>query len=369
EMAEEFLRYADFNVIIVDWSLGNKLPIFQAVANTRLVGAQVALLVNYLIETIDLKADDVHIIGQSLGAQIAGYAGERIAGLGRITALDAAGPYFRDTPRRVRLDENDAKFVDAIHTDIGRIDLISLGTSTPSGHADFFPNGGHDQPGCVTSLLPLIAENGLFEGVGESLVCNHMRAIRYFNESINSPCQFLSFPCASEELFHAGLCQSCGDVGCSRLGFHADKNKPPPGQTVKYFLETAAQPPFCQYPYTVIVKFATGPWRTVSGHASVLLSGDKFKSSWVSLNGGEARTFAPGQTSSFRVGLSRDVGNVIAVSFKWQKSLSLGTLFSSPSVSIERITVYAHESGLRFQFCSKGQSLESGSVITLFQTC
>lgn len=31
--------------------------------------------------------------------------------------LDPAGPYFEDTDPRVRLDRNDALFVDVIHTD------------------------------------------------------------------------------------------------------------------------------------------------------------------------------------------------------------------------------------------------------------
>ncbi|CAG5132305.1 unnamed protein product, partial [Candidula unifasciata] len=245
EMAEEFLKKADFNVIIVDWALGNKPPVFQAVANTRVVGAQVALLVNYLISTNLTTADDIHIIGQSLGAHIAGYAGERVPGMGRISALDAAGPYFTDTPPPVRLDRTDAKFVDAIHVDAEPNSLIALGTPTPIGHADFFPNGGYDQPGCGEVRLSDLLENPLLEGLGEVLICSHLRAIKYYNESINTQCEFVAFPCASKELFEAGLCQSCGVEGCSRMGFPADQFKPPQGQNGTYFLRTASEPPFC----------------------------------------------------------------------------------------------------------------------------
>jgi len=39
-----------------------------------------------------------------LGSHIAGYAGERVDGLGRITALDPAEPYFQMMPNTVRLD-------------------------------------------------------------------------------------------------------------------------------------------------------------------------------------------------------------------------------------------------------------------------
>lgn len=68
------------------------------------------------------KVEDFHIIGHSLGAHIAGYAGEKLISLdngklGRITALDPAQPLFQDMPEFVRLDPGDAEFVDVIHTD------------------------------------------------------------------------------------------------------------------------------------------------------------------------------------------------------------------------------------------------------------
>jgi len=48
----------------------------------------------------------------------------------------------------VRLDPKDALFVDAIHTDGQRIWQLGWGMMDPVGHADFYPNGGDDQPGC-----------------------------------------------------------------------------------------------------------------------------------------------------------------------------------------------------------------------------
>ena len=51
-----------------------------------------------------------------------------------------------------RLDPTDAKLVDVIHTD-GRDGTLDsgLGLSRPCGHVDFYPNGGHVQPGCGPS--------------------------------------------------------------------------------------------------------------------------------------------------------------------------------------------------------------------------
>lgn len=70
---------------MVDWSKGNGFPYTKATANTQIVGAEVALFINYLIEQYDAKASNFHIIGHSLGGQTAGYVGERVKGLGRIT--------------------------------------------------------------------------------------------------------------------------------------------------------------------------------------------------------------------------------------------------------------------------------------------
>ena len=72
------------NVISVDWGAGSGVPYSQAAANTRVVGAQVALMINYLLSR-GCSADQIHIIGHSLGAHTAGYAGNHIPGLGRIT--------------------------------------------------------------------------------------------------------------------------------------------------------------------------------------------------------------------------------------------------------------------------------------------
>jgi pancreatic triacylglycerol lipase len=80
----------------------------------------------------------VHLLGHSLGAHTVGYAGERITGLGRITGLDPAEPYFQYMPPHVRLDPTDAKFVDAIHTDTRTILLLGEFLSKPHSKGDDF---------------------------------------------------------------------------------------------------------------------------------------------------------------------------------------------------------------------------------------
>lgn len=51
-MKDELLKSQDVNIIVVDWA-GGSLPLYtQATANTRLVGMEIAYLINYLVVSI-----------------------------------------------------------------------------------------------------------------------------------------------------------------------------------------------------------------------------------------------------------------------------------------------------------------------------
>lgn len=67
---------------------------------------------------------DIYLIGHSLGSHISGFTGKTFTSLtghrvGRITALDPAGPCFSHVDPELRLQSSDAAFVDVIHTDAG----------------------------------------------------------------------------------------------------------------------------------------------------------------------------------------------------------------------------------------------------------
>ncbi|GBM52173.1 hypothetical protein AVEN_170763-1, partial [Araneus ventricosus] len=62
--------------------------------------------------------------------------------------MDPAGPYFSNVEPVVRLDRADALFVDAIHTNAAPTRFQGFGLPDSIAHFDFFPNGGHLQPGC-----------------------------------------------------------------------------------------------------------------------------------------------------------------------------------------------------------------------------
>ncbi|KAK3612361.1 hypothetical protein CHS0354_011082, partial [Potamilus streckersoni] len=209
-MKNELLKAGDFNVLVVDWGKGSRVGYDQAVANTRVVGAEIARLIKRLEETFGANPEDFHVIGHSLGAHISGYAGERLPNLGRITGLDPAGPQFENKDKIVRLDPTDAKFVDVIHTAGRRVAFL--------------------------------------------VVCGHNLAQVYFTESINSECPFKAYRCESYEDFKQGGCMPCSDVACGYMGFHADRAKPPAGTTnVKYFLDTGKSAPFCRHHYQITV--------------------------------------------------------------------------------------------------------------------
>lgn len=75
-------------MICVDWEAGATLPNYvRAAANTRLIGKQLAFLMQNLQKHKALDLSRVHIIGFSLGAHVSGFAGSELQGLRRITGL------------------------------------------------------------------------------------------------------------------------------------------------------------------------------------------------------------------------------------------------------------------------------------------
>ena len=222
DTAPLLLQLGDFNVIGVDWSLGAaKMNYYKSVANIRLVGAQVGLLVTALEETYGISPIDVHIIGHSLGAQTAGYAGKTISGLGRISALDPAGPAFYNNDTRVRISPSDAAFVDVLHTNGDTSLSGGLGLINPVGTADFYVNGGKDQPGCDNNL------------------CSHNRAVGIYMETIRKRrfghrCSFTAYPCEP-----GNVCRRCGRKGCARGGYYSLAD----GASGTYYLPTTAEAP------------------------------------------------------------------------------------------------------------------------------
>ncbi|KAI1290942.1 Pancreatic triacylglycerol lipase [Halotydeus destructor] len=166
----------DILVILVEWSDGaraglNNTFYRQAAVNTVLVGRQVGKLLEHLQDTLLVHSDNIHLIGEGLGAQVLHFAaraftrsrsqlGHGPVRVGRLTALDPMAaqfegfrPLFGEWPHVSKLD---ATRVDVITTSAGQyvgvgLDPLNgqLGMSQSVGFKHFYVNGGREQPYCL----------------------------------------------------------------------------------------------------------------------------------------------------------------------------------------------------------------------------
>ncbi|PNI81624.1 LOW QUALITY PROTEIN: PNLIPRP1 isoform 3, partial [Pan troglodytes] len=231
----------EVNCICVDWKKGSQTTYTQAANNVRVVGAQVAQMLDILLTEYSYPPSKVHLIDHSLGAHVAGEAGSKTPGLSRITVLDPVEASFESTPEEVRLDPSDADFVDVIHTDAAPlIPFLGFGTNQQMGHLDFFPNGGESMPGCKKNALSQIVDlDGIWAGTRDFVACNHLRSYKYYLESILNPDGFAAYPCTSYKSFESDKCFPCPDQGCPQMGHYADKFAGRTSeQQQKFFLNT-----------------------------------------------------------------------------------------------------------------------------------
>lgn len=178
EVVRQWLLLEPCNIIKVSWADANRGLYHSAAYNSRIVGRQLSLFLHYLDQLFNIDLNKFHLVGHSLGAHIAGFVGADSEGrIARITGLDPAGPIFVELNASLRLDPSDAKFVDVVHTNGGTITKGALGLSTPSGHVDYYCNGGSVQPGCYFSSVT----KSIMDPV-ERVACNHRRSYRYFIE-------------------------------------------------------------------------------------------------------------------------------------------------------------------------------------------
>ncbi|PIK33345.1 Pancreatic triacylglycerol lipase [Apostichopus japonicus] len=142
-------------------------------------------------------------------------------------ALDPAGPYFENCDVIVRLDHTDAEFVDVIHADTNLIRTMGMGMHQATGHADFYPNGGHDQPACPSRILSILfIEGTIYEGGVQYVLCDHEKAHEMYIESITSGCRFMASPTADNNLdnYVDGITGYYDAANAMPMGFHADKS-------------------------------------------------------------------------------------------------------------------------------------------------
>lgn len=141
--------------------LMNVKSIFMHDARAQLGPKMAEVILNLVDEGLDI--DKFHIVGHSLGGQMAGIIGRNVMKksggvmkLARISGLDPAFPTFYPSIGTSPINKKDAKFVDIIHTD-----AWLYGAPVSTGTVDFWPNSGRTlQPGCPRRTYKALSDNG-----------------------------------------------------------------------------------------------------------------------------------------------------------------------------------------------------------------
>ncbi|XP_013188933.2 pancreatic triacylglycerol lipase [Amyelois transitella] len=208
-----FLSAEDVNVIVVDWSAGaGSINYAAAITNTITSGESVARFIDWLNGVTGATPGHYHLVGHHLGAHQAGVVGRHVDGnIAYITALEAAHAGWILNGDKLR--PADSSYTEVIHTNAGVMGY--LGTL---GHADFYPNGGVNMPGC------------------SSQACDHARSYFYLAESLLTG-GFTGQRCATYITAMTGTCYLWGNL-------HMGGLVPKTGSSGIFYLRTNSRPPF-----------------------------------------------------------------------------------------------------------------------------
>ncbi|XP_073199621.1 endothelial lipase isoform X2 [Lepidochelys kempii] len=328
--------------------------------------AKTFFIIHGWTEKQNLLLENVHLIGYSLGAHVAGYAGNYANGtIGRITGLDPAGPMFEGADPHRRLSPDDADFVDVLHTFTKETLGVSIGIQMPVGHIDVYPNGGDFQPGCgLSDVLGAIA----YGNIGDVVRCEHERAVHLFVDSlVNQDKQSFAFQCTDSSRFKKGICLSCRKNRCNSIGYNAKKmrNK----RNSKMYLKTRADMPFRVYHYQMKMHiFSYKSLGETEPTFSVTLHGTNGESQPLSLE--ILEQIGLNSTNPFLVYTEEDIGDLLRIKLTWEgssqswynlwrelKSYWFRSAKPSKELQIRRIRVKSGETQQKLTFCAEDLQL------------
>uniref|UniRef100_A0A6Q2Z4N7 triacylglycerol lipase n=1 Tax=Esox lucius TaxID=8010 RepID=A0A6Q2Z4N7_ESOLU len=358
-------REPNANVIVVDWLYTAQNHYLVAAQNTKMVGQEIAHFIDWLEEETNILLENLHLIGYSLGAHVAGFAGSHTLNiLGRITGLDPAGPDFEGEHAHRRLSPDDAHFVDVLHTFSQGSLGLSIGIQQPVGHVDIYPNGGNFQPGCSRqSTLETISKLGLF-AVTDSPKCSHERSIHLFIDSLlNEQQASKAYRCRSSDMFNRGMCLRCHRNHCNTVGY--DISKVRKTRSVTMYTKTRASMPFRAFHYQLKVHFFGKVDRPdMEPSLTVYLMGTEGEVEDLKLTLKEK--IMTNKTHSFLLVAEKDIGDLLMVKFKWEESTnwsasSMLRMFSSwwsgdsadSEVAVHKIRIRVGETQKKMVFCIK----------------
>ncbi|XP_051171415.1 phospholipase A1 VesT1.02-like isoform X2 [Leptopilina boulardi] len=184
---DAYLKKRDFNVITVNWSPLSIGSYTIARLMVISVGNHLGKLINFLYKH-GMNPNTTILVGHSLGSHVMGFAGQTATpNVNHTIGLDPAWPLFVGLANGQRISDDDAHYVEIIHTNGGL-----LGTPTVTGDYDFYPNGGSFQNGCSGEYFT---------------ACSHGRAYKYLAEQIEEEGEnFVALECESYKKFKNGEC-------------------------------------------------------------------------------------------------------------------------------------------------------------------
>ncbi|XP_067873999.1 hepatic triacylglycerol lipase isoform X2 [Heterodontus francisci] len=360
------VKLKDINVIVVDWLLLAHQHYPVAAKNTRIVGHEIANLLDWLEESFGFPKGKVHLIGYSLGAHVSGFAGSYVTGpkqIGRITGLDPAGPLFEGMSSTERLSPDDANFVDALHTFTQEHMGLSVGINQPVAHYDFYPNGGTFQPGChLKHMYNHIAQYGIL-GITETVKCAHERSVHLFIDSLlNEDKQIVAYWCNDLSTFNKGVCLSCRKNRCNTLGYNIKKVRTQ--RSKKMYFKTRANMPYKVYHYQFKIRFINQTEHNkLEPSLKVSLFGTQGEAENLPMKLVESIT--TNKTYSFLIHTDVNIGELMMLKFKWENSVAWTNLWKTvqtyfpwrqnnlnPELIVRKIRVKAGETQHKVTFCS-----------------
>lgn len=361
EMSDAHLGQEDINSIRVGWVGGSlQLNYFQSATDTQIVGAETGLLIKNIIDSLGGDPKKFHCVGHSLGAHSCSYAGTYLQNRGyksiaRITGLDPAGPYFQSTPNEVRLEKSDADYVDAMHTDAEKLINLGYGINQQSGHIDFWPNDGVEQPGCDQNVLSTIWDpDGIVEGATNFVACNHMRSVAFYIESVSSSCPFYGYPCGSYSDYLSGQCTSCDRKGCVSMGYRADDGSNVHAWTSDFYLSTNWEDPYCEYMADVEVH-TTSSSDDVEGRLFITLYGSNGNTEQVQLSDEDVSLhLLATRTYSYLAHFLTFPDNVSSIKLLWHQDEWTAT---SRHINVDTVTVHVGHLQQTLKFCGTSENM------------
>ncbi|XP_015249894.1 PREDICTED: lipoprotein lipase-like isoform X2 [Cyprinodon variegatus] len=367
------------NVVVVDWLSSAQNHYAVAAEKTKAVGKEIACFIDWMEESTNMPLDKLHLIGYSLGAHVAGFAGSHARNkVGRITGLDPAGPDFEGEHANRRLSPDDANFVDVLHT-FSRDSLgLGIGMQQPVGHVDIYPNGGSFQPGCnLRDALENIANFGIL-AINDAVKCEHERSIHLFIDSllnVQEPAK--AYQCGSNDMFDRGMCLSCRKGRCNKLGYNASKVRKL--RSVQMFTKTRASKPFRVYLYQVKIHFSGKvKWSEMEPSLTISLYGTRGEAENLELKLRERPE--SNMTQSFLLVAETDIGDPLLLKFKWMEtnSWSVSSLLKmvsswwssdSDSVPVDKIRIRSGETQKKIIFCLTDPDSHNSSGEVTFVKC